>query len=234
MSKRSLFQTSLADRFKARRTTESSSPQSQINSEEELSLLRNKNPIRTANEGIGVISRTLHGEETGYDVLPWKVFAPNWKKRAPVFCNYEILCLKNTHQHMGWAVCHHVRNGICQPGQGVKRYNPSSGNTAFHRHTEQHMIESKLSSSSSMVVVPNDEKKLIATAAAKVYAYDMQPLSFCYGKRGMLEFANALIKLGQNYPPSSEIDVRKLLPCNNTIRKEVINLAKDFQLEFKS
>lgn len=232
MTKRSLFQSSLTQRFKASRTSLASSPRSASQSEEQLADHRNKNPIRTVNEAVSVVSRTLDGEVTGYDVVPWKSFAPNWKKRAPVFCEFEILCLANTHQHMGWAICSHVRNGLCQPSSGVKRYNPSSGNTAFHRHVEQHAIEAS-NIAPSLFSVPSDEKKLISTAAAKVYAYDMQPLSFCHGKKGMKEFAAALIRLGQNYPPSTEIDVSKLLPCYNTVRKEVITLSKVVQSEFK-
>lgn len=48
----------------------------------------------------------------------------------------------------------------------------------------------------------------------------------------MIDFARSTITLGQKYEPSVYIDIRQLLPSNDTVRSEVIKLNKKIQIEF--
>lgn len=231
MSKRTLFQESFTAKMMAKRQKSVSATEKA--NEEIQAELRASNPIIKLDDAISVIEKIVNGVQTGYELIPWKQYAKNWETRSLIFCEFEVLCLSNTTQDAGWAVCRHVRNGLCTPRSGTKRYRPKIGNGGFHRHVEKHASEKK-SDTSPLVVVSKDKKRAVTDAAAIAVALDLQPLSFCQHKVGMTKFAEALIELGQSFAPSVKLNVAKALPCGNTVRSGLIDLSNRMQLEFNT
>lgn len=79
-----------------------------------------------------------------------------------------------------------------------------------------------------------DERRSIAESAAIAATMDALPLSFCYQKKGLLESANALIKLGQLHPASVSIDVKNSLPSVNTVRDKITQMAFNVREDMKN
>lgn len=159
MSKRQLFQSSFTVKLKAQRqdTTPSPGTSKDTNNEVKQSELRSYHPVNTLDQAVSVIDKTCNGIGMGYSVIPWKTFTKNWDKRALIFCESEILCLSNTLQDVGWAVCRHVRHGFCIAKSGTKRYQPKIGNATFHRHVDFHNNETK-ANFEALVVVSKEQK----------------------------------------------------------------------------
>lgn len=157
-----------------------------------------------------------------------KVFLKNVEKRSEVIGELNVLCHANKLQDPGWALCRNVRSGLCTVCNGTKRYQPNVGKAFFHLKVEHHSKEgSKLAL--KMVVVPKDQRKSITDAAAYAVALEVPPLRFFYNKRGMLQFLKALIRLAHSYAPRAEINVEKLLPGSDKVRKRIIDRTLENQ-----
>lgn len=231
-NKRNLFQSSLTAKYSARFPNKRAKPSDEGLNDEDYAELRTNNPVNTPAEAISVITKILSNGKTGYQLIPWKKFAKNWKKRTLIYCEFHVLVHFNTMQDAGWAVCNQVMEGVCKVENGTKRYQPKVSNAAFHRHIESH--KNAGTEQDVLVTVSEDRKKIITEAAAKASALDLLPLSFCDSKhRGVRQFADALIQLGQCYATTAQIDVGKLLPCGNSIRKGILDLSDKLRLEFK-
>lgn len=160
--------------------------------------LRSDHPVASQSEAVRVVQRIVDGVNTGYDLIEWKQFAPNWQKRAKVFCEFEILCHANKKHEVGWATCMHVINGLSDATNGTKRFNPKVGNAGFHRHVEVHQIKEK--EQNKLTAVSENRKKTVIQAAAFACALDSLPFTFCEGrKKGMLEFVKSLLEVGRCY-----------------------------------
>ena len=78
----------------------------------------------------------------------------------------------------------------------------------------------------------SDRKRNITESCAIAVAMDKIPLNFAR-KSGFRRLATGLIKLGQQYSTSSNLDIDKILPCRNTVRQGVVDLSKSLKEEFK-
>lgn len=231
---RNIFQSSLAAKFKVQRSHPRSDSSSTVGlgTVSSTSEVFHPSEIKTLDKAVETINKIINGDDTGYIIIPWKTFSKNWKNRAKVFCEFDILCLKNTRQHVGWAVCRHVVPGLCSVKNGTKRYNPKVGNSQFHRHIDFHNREEE-AESKVLVCVPREDRKTLYEAAAKVFSLDNKSLNFCDNKSGMTAFASALVEIGQSYAQGSVIDVKDLLPSSETVRTAVIKLSEKYDNEFK-
>lgn len=90
------------------------------------------------------------------------------------------------------------------------------GNAAFHRHVEQHTKKSKYDNV-QLVTASVDQKNSIINSASIDVSLEMLLLRFCHDKSGMIQFAEALVELGQQYAPLVRFDVKKLLPSGPTM-----------------
>lgn len=188
--------------------------------------------IKNFEDSVKIITDLLAGKSNGFELVPWKKFCKRWKDRVPLYCHFNILCLENTTHSVGWAMCNLAHDGACLISNGIKKYQPSVGNAAFHRHVQQHEDEEQ--HSDKMITVPQDKKKYIIEAAAKLCSIDSLPLNFCDKKLGMLHFATSLVELGETHSPSCQINMEKLLPCGDPVRAGVLSLCNNLRHNFKS
>lgn len=169
---------------------------------------------------------------SGYSLVPFKLFCYTWRRRSDVYQHYHFLCLNNTLQCVGWAVCNHCFTHECSIDSGTKRYQPNVSSSSFHRHLETHT--SVLNEQVNVINVPRHVKEQVIIAASKACALDNLPLSFAYQRKGMETFASTLIEIGQRYSTSSEINIKSLLPSHHAVHDGVLKLAEQYRNDFKS
>lgn len=59
------------------------------------------------------------------------------------------------------------------------------------------------------------------------------PLNVCDKKRGMLMFVKSFTEVGQSYEPSFKVDVRRLLPCGEKLRRGIMELCQAMREDLK-
>lgn len=141
-----------------------------------------------------------------------------------------MLCMTNTRQEVGWALCSLVLDGNCSVAEGVKRYNPKSGSSGFHRHVEMHQFHD---ADDVPLVVPADMKADLVRAAARSVVLDNMPLNFAYHRSGFMGLARTLVNIGQSYAAATSINLKTLLPSGTAVREGVLNLASEYRAIFK-
>ena len=144
--------------------------------------------IQSLSNAVEVVQNIIDEKISGFILISFKSFCRKWKERASVYADYEILCFENTNQSAGWAVCSFVRLGLCSVKEGTKKYQPSVGNAAFHRHHRAHNKENQ--DSEKKLTDPPDLKESVINAAAKTVAIDCLPLNFCDRKQGCLLYTS--------------------------------------------
>lgn len=225
-NKRTLFQSSLTERFVKQRVDQSPGAHGADVAESN----QHDYELKTQREAEMVVKQIMNSEECLFHIVPWKTFCPRWQDRAPIYKEFSILCKVNTKEHVGWAICNYALSGSCELQNGLRRFTPSVGNASFHRHMETHNRDRK--KETTITAVSADRKRDIIEFCAIASSVDKLPFSFAK-KPGFRTLAAGLIKLGQTYSSSSILDIHKILPCGNTVRKGVVDLSKKLKEDFK-
>lgn len=122
--------------------------------------------VEQTNYALIAVSEALHHEYRMYILVPFTTFCPLHAKRASVYRNYHILCMRNTLHHVGWGVCSHVCSGLCSGEDVTKRYKPNISSTDFHRHLDQHQKNWSVGESMP-IVIPADLKRALIDACTR-------------------------------------------------------------------
>lgn len=173
------------------------------------------NQVKTKEEPINFIKRTLKGEFKGHDIVPKKIFAENWKGSAEIFGEFEVFLFKNTTQMAGWEFVI-MPDTVCFVKQSRKRYNRKGENTNFHQHSATH--EPRLSGLKAKYQLSQKMKRILLPKQ-RISCHS----PFAKMRVGRSPFAKCLVNVVPDCAPSAQIDVERLLLSNETVRLEVIN-----------
>lgn len=167
---------------------------------------------------IRAVNGILRGDETEYDLVTSDVFRKaHGKFRSEAYVHYDFLCLRNTRTCVGWVLCKFAKVKRCEVPTGLRRFDPRAGTTSLLNHTDTHEVATNKLDGLVKTKLSMTDKQSLIPKAVDVAVHGLLPLSFSYNRPGMAAFAAQLIKIGQNLPPSVNVDVLDLLPSSQAV-----------------
>lgn len=122
---------------------------------------------------------------------------------------------------------------ICKKCSRFLKYNGTT-TTGLKNHTCRFIeVDSNNSSASTEIKFTDEDKKLIRDSATKFIVNDLRPFYAIEGI-GLNSLLSSVIDLVHKYPTISSDKIMNSLPSRNTLRKHVVDSAKQCKIQIKS
>ncbi|KAI0558044.1 Zinc finger BED domain containing protein [Gracilaria domingensis] len=191
--------------------------------------------IESKEAAVEVVRKLMEAETTEYELVEWKEMRKVRKMRSEHYNNYAVLCHLNTKKDAGWLVCSYLISGQCSLHASVKRFDPELGTSFLKNHTKLHnSLKTKSFQDNVLVKVSETQKRNIIDAAAYAVSCGLLPLSFAYKNVMMEGFVRSLVDAGRSVPVNAELDVKDMLPSNNTVRDGIRRIAQSARYNYRT
>lgn len=115
----------------------------------------------------------IYNSASEFRLVPWKIFCVKWESRPDLYFHSDITGQENTFEHVGWAVCKFVKEGVCDIADGIKNDQPKVGNSSFHLHV---ILQTQSGyDKDKRIRAPVDRRKIILDSASKAAIMDRNP-----------------------------------------------------------